>query len=100
MNLLQGREVLACAPTGSGKTAAFLLPILHCLKVPSKQGFRALILAPTRELMQQVSGHRVYLSASNLKFTKGSILTLKNFVLFIYLFYVAFNSQGHMRRVV
>ncbi|XP_030756350.1 probable ATP-dependent RNA helicase DDX52 [Sitophilus oryzae] len=51
--MLQGRQMLACAPTGSGKTAAFLVPIIQELKGPQKQGFRALILCPTRELANQ-----------------------------------------------
>ena len=51
--MMEQREILASAPTGSGKTAAFLLPILHQLKEPQRKGFRALILAPTRELAQQ-----------------------------------------------
>ncbi|CAK9802489.1 Probable ATP-dependent RNA helicase DDX52 [Anthophora plagiata] len=51
--LLQGRQILACAPTGSGKTAAFLLPIIHHLAGPQKKGFRAIILSPTRELAKQ-----------------------------------------------
>ncbi|XP_011297240.1 probable ATP-dependent RNA helicase DDX52 [Fopius arisanus] len=51
--LLEGRELLACAPTGSGKTAAFLLPIIHHLEGPRKQGFRGIILSPTRELAKQ-----------------------------------------------
>ncbi|KAI4495540.1 hypothetical protein M0802_008552 [Mischocyttarus mexicanus] len=51
--LLQNRQLLACAPTGSGKTAAFLLPIIHHLRGPQKQGFRAVILSPTRELAKQ-----------------------------------------------
>lgn len=45
--------MLACAPTGSGKTAAFLVPIIHDLKKPKQKGFRALILCPTRELAKQ-----------------------------------------------
>lgn len=45
---------MACAPTGSGKTAAFILPILHHLKEPRNEGIRALVLAPTRELAKQV----------------------------------------------
>lgn len=44
---------MACAPTGSGKTAAFLVPIVRDLKKPKKKGFRALILCPTRELAKQ-----------------------------------------------
>ncbi|XP_015122046.1 probable ATP-dependent RNA helicase DDX52 [Diachasma alloeum] len=51
--LLEGRQVLACAPTGSGKTAAFLLPIIHHLEGPRKLGFRAIVLSPTRELAKQ-----------------------------------------------
>lgn len=44
---------MACAPTGSGKTAAFLLPVIHSLRGPQKKGFRAIILSPTRELAKQ-----------------------------------------------
>jgi ATP-dependent RNA helicase DDX52/ROK1 len=51
---LQERELLCSAPTGSGKTAAFLIPIIHHLKAPQKQGFRAMILCPTRELAKQI----------------------------------------------
>uniref|UniRef100_A0A1I8MKR7 Probable ATP-dependent RNA helicase DDX52 n=1 Tax=Musca domestica TaxID=7370 RepID=A0A1I8MKR7_MUSDO len=52
--MLQGRPLMACAPTGSGKTIAFLAPIINDLKAPKKLGFRAIILAPTRELAQQI----------------------------------------------
>lgn len=48
-----GHSLLACAPTGSGKTATFLVPIVRDLRKPRKQGFRALILCPTRELAKQ-----------------------------------------------
>jgi ATP-dependent RNA helicase RhlE len=51
---LQGRDVLACAQTGSGKTAAFLLPILHNLMDKPRGRTRALVLAPTRELAAQI----------------------------------------------
>ncbi|XP_058120676.1 DEAD box protein 52 homolog [Anopheles ziemanni] len=51
--LLEGLSLHACAPTGSGKTAAFLIPILHHLKEHLKCGFRALIICPTRELAKQ-----------------------------------------------
>jgi ATP-dependent RNA helicase RhlE len=51
---LTGRDVLACAMTGSGKTAAFLLPILHQLVDQSRGRTRALVLTPTRELAAQV----------------------------------------------
>jgi ATP-dependent RNA helicase RhlE len=51
---LAGRDVLACAATGSGKTAAFLLPILHRLIDKPRGTTRALVLAPTRELAAQI----------------------------------------------
>jgi len=54
----QGRDVLACAMTGSGKTAAFLLPILQRLIDRPRGGTRALVLAPTRELAAQIDEHR------------------------------------------
>src|SRR5262245_12498457 len=53
-----GRDVLACAMTGSGKTAAFLLPILQGLLGKSRGVTRALILTPTRELAAQIDEHR------------------------------------------
>jgi ATP-dependent RNA helicase RhlE len=51
---MEGRDVLACAQTGSGKTAAFLLPILHALMGKPRGTTRALVLAPTRELAAQI----------------------------------------------
>lgn len=59
-HLLEGRDLLGCAQTGTGKTAAFALPILHRLSaVPLGKGrgrrIRALILSPTRELASQIT---------------------------------------------
>jgi ATP-dependent RNA helicase RhlE len=51
--VLQGKNVIATAETGTGKTAAFLLPILHDLSVNRKKGTTVLILSPTRELANQ-----------------------------------------------
>jgi ATP-dependent RNA helicase RhlE len=51
---LAGRDVLACAMTGSGKTAAFLLPILHKLIERPRGTTRALVITPTRELAAQI----------------------------------------------
>ena len=51
---LNGRDVLACAMTGSGKTAAFLLPLLHRLLGKPRRTTRVLILTPTRELAAQI----------------------------------------------
>ena len=54
---LAGRDVLASAPTGSGKSAAFGLPILHELAELPRGKTRCLILAPTRELAAQICEH-------------------------------------------
>src|SRR5712691_940666 len=51
---MEGRDVLACAMTGSGKTAAFVLPILHHLIGRPRGVTRALVLTPTRELAAQI----------------------------------------------
>jgi len=59
---LAGRDVLACAMTGSGKTAAFLLPILHRLKEKPRGITRVLVLAPTRELAAQIVEHMTALA--------------------------------------
>ncbi len=57
--LLEGRDLLGCAQTGTGKTAAFALPVLHRLHTAGRPGgrrhIRALVLTPTRELAAQVS---------------------------------------------
>jgi len=54
---LAGRDILAAAMTGSGKTAAFVLPILQRLKGRGAGATRALVLTPTRELAAQVREH-------------------------------------------
>ena len=51
---MDGRDLLACAQTGSGKTAAFLLPIMHRLLDRPRRTTRLLILTPTRELAAQI----------------------------------------------
>ena len=64
--LLGGREVLACAPTGSGKTAAFLIPMLsHLGGLPRRQGLRAVAIAPTQELARQTHRELIKLSAGS-----------------------------------
>lgn len=62
---LAGRDVLASAETGSGKTAAFLLPIIERLQKPSKGTKpRAMVLAPTRELALQIEANAKSYSAA------------------------------------
>jgi ATP-dependent RNA helicase RhlE len=60
---MEGRDVLACAMTGSGKTAAFVLPILHRLMGKKRGVTRALIITPTRELAAQIDEHANQLAA-------------------------------------
>lgn len=52
--VLSGADLIGCAETGTGKTAAFLLPALQRLSASAKPGVRLLILAPTRELALQI----------------------------------------------
>lgn len=53
-SILDGKDVMGCAETGSGKTAAFALPILHKLSI-DPYGIYAVVLTPTRELALQIS---------------------------------------------
>ena len=54
---MEGRDVLACAMTGSGKTAGFLLPIFHRLIGKRRGTTRVLVVTPTRELAAQIDEH-------------------------------------------
>ncbi|MTI38823.1 DEAD/DEAH box helicase [Fulvivirga lutimaris] len=58
-NILKGEDVLAIAQTGTGKTAAFAIPILHILQMKKikdrPDGVKCLIMAPTHELAQQIN---------------------------------------------
>ncbi|KAG5470027.1 hypothetical protein LSCM4_02718 [Leishmania orientalis] len=61
-SLIHHRDVLACAPTGSGKTIAFLIPLFALLKAPDAScGVRALIVTPTAELAQQIEREAFFL---------------------------------------
>src|SRR4051812_3929908 len=54
-SILTGRDLIATAQTGTGKTAAFLLPVMHRL-LPLKRGStHCLVVTPTRELAQQIT---------------------------------------------
>src|SRR5438477_3252027 len=52
--ILSGRDVIGCAETGTGKTAAFFLPIIQKMTESPRPGLRVLVLAPTRELALQI----------------------------------------------
>lgn len=68
--ILEGRDIIACAQTGTGKTAAYVLPILNELHYGGfpENAVNAIIMAPTRELAQQIdqqiSGFSYFVSAS------------------------------------
>jgi len=69
---LDGRNVLGLAQTGTGKTAAFALPLLHRLLKGRGRGPRSLILAPTRELATQIAAEIQILA----RFTRLKVLTI------------------------
>lgn len=69
--ILQQEDVIACAKTGSGKTYAFLIPIISQLKSKSLEvGIRSLILVPTRELaLQTATVVKQLIKFSNLQYS-------------------------------
>ncbi|MGB8623443.1 MAG: DEAD/DEAH box helicase, partial [Paracoccaceae bacterium] len=74
-HILQGRDIMGLAQTGTGKTAAFGLPLIHQLMeighAPDPKSVRALILAPTRELVNQINDNLLgFIKGSHLKITK------------------------------
>ncbi|MDZ4714922.1 MAG: DEAD/DEAH box helicase [Cytophagales bacterium] len=52
--IMQGKDIIACAQTGTGKTAAYILPVLHKIIHTDHRHLNTLIIAPTRELAQQI----------------------------------------------
>jgi ATP-dependent RNA helicase RhlE len=68
--ILENKDLIACAQTGTGKTAAFVLPILHKLSTSENNQLNTLILAPTRELAmqidQQIEGFSYFLGISSI----------------------------------
>lgn len=52
--ILQNKDVIACAQTGTGKTAAYILPVIHKMIQTDHRHLNTLIIAPTRELAQQI----------------------------------------------
>jgi ATP-dependent RNA helicase RhlE len=66
--ILSGEDVIGCAETGTGKTAAFLLPIVQNLSSQKRPGIRVLVLAPTRELALQIQKN--YTELNHLKTNK------------------------------
>src|SRR4028119_2462480 len=65
--VLRGSDIIACAETGTGKTAAFLLPILNRLINEKPKGTSVLVLAPTRELANQTDAACRQLAPKNIR---------------------------------
>ncbi len=68
--ILEGKDLIACAQTGTGKTAAFVLPILHKILNTETRHLNTLILSPTRELAvqidQQIEGFSYFIDVSSI----------------------------------
>ena len=73
--ILAGKDLIACAQTGTGKTAAFVLPILNKISKSGTASLNTLILAPTRELAiqidQQIQGFSYFLGVSSVPIYGG-----------------------------
>lgn len=67
--IMSGKDIIGCAQTGTGKTGAYLLPILNHLAIRKKRGIDTLIIVPTRELAvqidQQLQGFSYFLDATS-----------------------------------
>lgn len=75
--ILENKDVIACAQTGTGKTAAFMLPVLNQLcRTPEDHKIKALVVVPTRELAiqieQQIQGFAYYLGISSVSVYGGN----------------------------
>lgn len=68
--ILENHDLIACAQTGTGKTAAYILPVLHKILQSDRKGLNTLILAPTRELAvqidQQIEGFSYFVNISSI----------------------------------
>jgi ATP-dependent RNA helicase RhlE len=73
--ILSGKDLIACAQTGTGKTGAYILPVLHKIVSSEKRNLNTVIIAPTRELAlqidQQVEGFSYFLGVSSLSIYGG-----------------------------
>ncbi|HTF81562.1 MAG TPA: DEAD/DEAH box helicase [Cytophagales bacterium] len=74
--ILEGKDLIACAQTGTGKTAAYVLPILHKIIHSSNKHLNTLVLAPTRELAiqvdQQVEGFSYFIDVNSIAIYGGN----------------------------
>ncbi|MEZ5345940.1 MAG: DEAD/DEAH box helicase [Pyrinomonadaceae bacterium] len=65
--ILKGEDLIGCAETGTGKTAAFLLPTIQKIAAQNKAGVKVLIVAPTRELVSQITESYIELAPKKLR---------------------------------
>jgi ATP-dependent RNA helicase RhlE len=70
--ILSDKDLIGCAETGTGKTAAFLLPIIQKLSHKPRSGVRVLVLAPTRELAMQINKN--YGELNRVKANRGTLV--------------------------
>ena len=74
--IMQGRDLIACAQTGTGKTAAYLLPVLNNIIKSGSKGINTLVIVPTRELAlqidQQLEGFSYFVGISHRAIFGGS----------------------------
>jgi superfamily II DNA/RNA helicase len=74
--IMRGKDVIGCAQTGTGKTAAYLLPVLHRVVTNPVEGINTMIIAPTRELAlqiaQQLEGFSYFMNISSLAIYGGT----------------------------
>lgn len=80
--IMKGKDIIACAQTGTGKTAAYLLPVLNQQVISQSQGLSTLVLVPTRELAiqidQQMEGFGYYLPITSIAVYGGNDADLWN----------------------
>ncbi|MDA3823374.1 MAG: DEAD/DEAH box helicase [Bacteroidales bacterium] len=73
--ILENKDIIACAQTGTGKTAAFVLPILEKLTASKQKGTNTLVIVPTRELAiqieQQIQGFSYFLNIGSIAIYGG-----------------------------
>jgi superfamily II DNA/RNA helicase len=73
--IISGKDLIACAQTGTGKTAAFIIPLLHHLTTKTDSAIGALILVPTRELAiqieQEIQGLAYFVSVGSMALYGG-----------------------------
>ena len=74
--IMQGRDVIGCAQTGTGKTAAYLLPVLHRILNNPVKGVNTIVISPTRELAiqiaQQLEGLSYFMNISSMAIYGGT----------------------------